>query len=125
MRRVVTRCLATGGGVLYLAVCLWLLLWVLIIASGAQAPDPEVPDGDPCCWRPDTWGEWAFGSGSTLASSLLLGLLVIPGVAVLLWGVTGRRPSARRLLLIPVGMVIGALLLVAVVLITTLDGSTY
>jgi hypothetical protein len=36
-----------------------------------QAPDPFIPNGDPCCGHPDTWGEVAEGV------ALTLGLVVV------------------------------------------------
>jgi hypothetical protein len=36
-------------------------------------PDPDVPDGDPCCWHPDTWWEvargTAFGAWTMMAAA--------------------------------------------------------
>ena len=124
MERVLLRCIATVGGLLCFAASAYLLLWVGVISSGAQAPNPDVPDGDPCCWRPDTWGDWALGSASTVVASLVPGLVATVGVAMLKWGVTGRRVSAR-LRWIPVGFMVAALVLVAVVLVSTRDGSTF
>ena len=125
MERVLLRCIATVGGLLCIPATLWLMLVVGVISSGAQAPNPDVPDGDPCCWRPDTWGDWALGSASTVVASLVPGLLATIGAAMLIWGVTGRRARARRLRWIPVGFLIAALALVVVTLVSTRDGSTF
>ncbi|HET8948997.1 MAG TPA: hypothetical protein VFN44_00760 [Solirubrobacteraceae bacterium] len=125
MERVLLRCIATVGGLLCIPLTLWLLGVVVVISSGAQAPDPDAPDGDPCCWHPDTWGDWALGSASTLVASLVTGLIASFGAAMLIWGVTGRRARARLLRSIPVGFLVAALALVAFVLVSTRDGSTF
>src|SRR5690349_11653466 len=72
----------------------WALL-VLVIA--AEHPDPRVPDGDPCCGHPDTWGEVAFGIawGLTLAGvsiALLYGIVTLASFAA-----KGYWPKLLRL----------------------------
>ncbi len=52
---------------------------LLSIAIGAQMPDASVPDGDPCCGHPDTWGQSVqyLGAGLVLvviAVGLFLGI---------------------------------------------------
>lgn len=73
-----------------------LVLAFLNVAVSAQQPDPTVPDGDPCCGHPDTWGEVALGSMG--AGMFLLGAGAVAYVAVQLgrYGVSGRTPTPRQ-----------------------------
>ncbi len=91
-----------------LAAGLWVsLLAMLYVGVAAQRPDPDVPDGDPCCGHPDTWGDVARrprlrirdhvrlagarrGGGGALVRSARLGGCPRP-----LHGVRARRASPR------------------------------
>lgn len=81
-------------------------------ALAAQAPNPYIPSGDPCCGTPDGWGEVASGVAFTTAVVFVFGLALALGVALLRWGIRGRptRPSTVALR-VPVG--VAALALVA------------
>ncbi len=96
----------------------------LILLSGAisaQAPDPSIPNGDPCCWHPDTWGEVASGVGWTLGYVVVDGVLIAGAVALFKWSSSGTWPRWRRLLLIPLGGFLAGVIVFAVVLIPKLD----
>lgn len=90
-------------------------------AISAQAPDPFIPDGDPCCGHPDTWGEVASGVAWTLGFVLIDGLLIVGAVALFIWSATVTWPRWKRLFLIPAaGCVVGTIVF-AVILIPKLD----
>jgi hypothetical protein len=57
-----------------------LALAFLNVGVSAQHPDPTVPDGDPCCGHPDTWGEVALGF--VYAAMFLLGAGAVAYLAV-------------------------------------------
>jgi hypothetical protein len=116
------RGLAGVAGVALLLFAAWGVLWVLLVgAIAAQAPDPFVENGDPCCGHPDTWGEVAAGFGWTLGYALVDALLICVAVALLTWATRGRWPRVRRLALVPAAGVGAAALILAVVLIPQLD----
>ena len=121
MRQAVLRCLAAAGGVLCLAATAWTALVVAVISSGAQAPNRFERDGDPCCWRPDTWGETALGSLATLVAGLVAGLIATLGAALLTWAATGRRARVRGLVWILAAVLVATVVLIVAVLGTTLD----
>ena len=97
MRRIAARIVA---GLLVIAsaapivMALALALFTGVVA--AQQPDPTVPDGDPCCGHPDTWGEVALGFG--WAAMLVLGAVAMVYVAVRLgnYAVSGRAATTRQ-----------------------------
>ena len=121
MERAALRFLAAVGAVLCLAVTAWTALVVGVTSSGAQAPNRFEPDGDPCCWRPDTWGGTALGSLTTLVAGVVPGLLATLGAALLTWAATGRRARLRRLAWGFGAMMIATLALIVATLGTTLD----
>ena len=70
--------------------------WVALSALlAAQTPDPSIPDGDPCCGHPDTWGEVASGLAWTFGLLLVDALLVYVAVGLLIWSVHARWPRLR------------------------------
>jgi hypothetical protein len=97
MGRIAARVLA---GVLAVAsaapIVMALFLTLLSVAVSAQHPDPTVPDGDPCCGHPDTWGDVALGFVS--AAMFLLGAGAVAYLAVQLgrYAVSGRAATNRQ-----------------------------
>lgn len=69
---------------------------VLNVLIAAQYPDPSVPNGDPCCGHPDTWGEVALGF--VYAAMLVLGAVAAGYLATGLGGyaMSGCLPSRRQ-----------------------------
>lgn len=116
------RVLAAAVAVGILSIAAWGVLWILLGgAISAQAPDPFVADGDPCCGHPDTWGEVAAGVAWTLGSVVLDALLVCLAITLLSWAATRRRPSLKRLALLPAGALLAGVGILAIVLIPVLD----
>jgi hypothetical protein len=97
MGRIAARILA---GLLAVAsaapIVMALALAFFNVAVSAQQPDPTVPDGDPCCGHPDTWGEVALGFVG--AAMFLLGAGAVAYLAVQLgcYGVSGRAATNRQ-----------------------------
>jgi hypothetical protein len=97
MGRVASRILA---GLLAVAsaapIVMALFLALFNVAVSAQQPDPTVPDGDPCCGHPDTWGEVALGFVS--AAMFLLGASAVAYLAVQLgrYALSGRAATSRQ-----------------------------
>jgi hypothetical protein len=85
-------------------------------AMSAKAPDPFVPNGDPCCGHPDTWGEVAAGVGWTLTLAAVAGLVACLAVLLLVWAASGRWMSLRRLATVPVAAVIATGSVLAVII---------
>lgn len=97
-----TRLGALVLGALVGALAMWGIVWVFLLsAMAAQRPDPDVPDGDPCCGVPDTWGEVAELTAAGAASALVVGLLLALAVNLISWAVTARWLRTERLALIP------------------------
>jgi hypothetical protein len=116
------RILAGAGGVGILLIAAWGVLWILLGgAISAQAPDPFVADGDPCCGHPDTWGEVAAGVAWTLGLVVVDALLVCVAITLLTWAVARRRPSLKRLALLPAGALLAAVVVFAIVIVPLLD----
>lgn len=90
-------------------------------AVSAQAPDPFIADGDPCCGHPDTWGEVATGVAWTLGLIGIDGLLIAGAVALLRWSTSTSWPRRTRLCAIPLAGVLGGVVIFSVVLIPQLD----
>ena len=104
MRPVLTRLSAVAILIAALAAAWWpFWLGFLLIAIGAQRPDPSVEDGDPCCGHPDTWQQSAeYVGAGTLWAIVAAGLLAVAAAAAA--GVVSGRPPrwirgrwARRL----------------------------
>ncbi len=97
MRRIAARIVA---GLLAIAsvapIVMALALALFTSAVAAQQPDPTVPDGDPCCGHPDTWGEVALGFG--WAAMLVFGAVAMVYVAFRLgsYAVSGRAATTRE-----------------------------
>ena len=97
MTRTAPRFLA---GVLAIAsaapVVIAVYLALLTAVISAQQPDPTIPDGDPCCGHPDTWGDVALGFAS--AGACVLGAVAVTYVAVLLgrYAGSGSTPTDRQ-----------------------------
>ena len=91
--RIVAGLLAIAS-VAPIVVALALALFTGVVA--AQQPDPTVPDGDPCCGHPDTWGQVALGFG--WAAMLVLGAVAMAYVASRLgsYAVSGRVATTRE-----------------------------
>lgn len=97
MGRIAARILA---GLLAVAsaapIVMALVLTVFTVAVSAQQPGPAVPDGDPCCGHPDTWGEVALGF--VYAAMFLLGGGAVAYLAVQLgrYAASGRPATSRQ-----------------------------
>lgn len=103
-------------------VALWGVLFILLSAGiSAQAPDPFVADGDPCCGHPDTWGEVRVGIAWTLALVVVDGLLLCVAVALMSWATRDRWPQPRRLAWIPGGALVAAMIGMTVLIAPQLD----
>ena len=103
------RVLAGVAAIAIVLVALWGVLFILLSAgSSAQAPDPFIADGDPCCGHPATWGEVRAGIAWTLALVVLDGLLFGVAVALMSWATRDRWPQPRRLAWIPGGALVAA-----------------
>lgn len=112
--------LLAGTGILLVAV--WGVFIVLLVGGmTAQAPDPFIADGDPCCGHPDTWGEVRWGIVWTLAYAIADALLFSLAVALVRWGWVGRWPRLKRLALLPAGAVILTSLALAAAIVPLLD----
>jgi len=100
MRSVAVRAAGVLGAVAALALA-WFPFWLtlLTVAVAAQRPDPAVPDGDPCCGHPDTWGEVAGGLAFGLLSGVVTAGLLAGAAACAAVAALGRPPrwtSGRR-----------------------------
>jgi hypothetical protein len=73
------------------------------IAAGvaAQRPNPDTPDGDPCCPVPDTWGEVGGYAAASAGGFLVVGLILAFAVNLIYWAARGRWLQPERLALIP------------------------
>ncbi|HWK26374.1 MAG TPA: hypothetical protein VNS09_07430 [Solirubrobacter sp.] len=125
-RTSLLRGLAGVAGAALLLFTAWGVLFVFLVgAIAAQAPDPFVENGDPCCGHPDTWSEVVVGVGWTLGYALADALLVCVGVALVVWATRGRWPRVTRLAYVPVAGVGAVAAILAVVLIPQLgEGRT-
>jgi hypothetical protein len=97
---------------------------VLVVFFGAvslAAPDPTIPDGDPCCGHPDSWGEVAFGLMWTFVFVVVEGLILGLVCGLAGYAASGRWPPWRRLALVPVTTVAVAAVLIAIPLLPLLD----
>jgi hypothetical protein len=116
-RNLGLRVAAGLAGIALLAPAAWGVSWVVLFGSAAaNAPDPFVPDGDPCCGHPDTWGEVAVAVAWTLALAAVAGLVACVAVALIAWAAAGRRIGLRRLATVPAAAAIasGSALAVAI-----------
>jgi hypothetical protein len=105
------------AGVAAVLAGLWLsLLSLLAFAMSAQRPDPRVPDGDPCCGHPDTWGEVAYGIAYGVAIAYVALAIVVAGTLAAAVGVNGGTPALvrRHTRVLRVATAVVALLVVAV-----------
>jgi hypothetical protein len=122
MTMLAARALAGLVAVGILLCVAWAVLVTALIGGlSARAPDPCVPDGDPCCHHPDTWGEVAWGLTWTLGFVLLDALLAAIGIALLSWAIRQRWPRLKRLAMLPGGAMTAAVLLLALVVVPQLD----
>ncbi len=87
------------AGVLALAsaVPLWFGLGIALLnlLVATQRPDPAVPDGDPCCWHPDTWGQVAAGLAFGVGTLIACVALICGAVALGRYATTGKLPNPR------------------------------
>jgi hypothetical protein len=121
-RHFVLRAAAAVLAVALGLAALWGLAWITFSGlMSAQAPDPSIPSGDPCCGHPDTWGEVASGVAFTLGLIVIDGLLIAAAVALYAWSRSGAWPRWRRLALIPANGLLAGVVLFAVVLVPKLD----
>ena len=72
------------------------------ILGAGQAPDPWIPDGDPCCGHPDSWSEIYTGAGWTIGLSAALALCGVAGIAALAFAQGGRPPAIEWFVVPPV-----------------------
>lgn len=115
MKPLLRRGLAALLGLGLLAAALAGLAVVLFsIGLAAQMPDPQIPDGDPCCGHPDTWGEVAIGLVWGIAYLVIVGMLFSGAAAMLRWASVGRWPSLRRLSWMPAACLMLGLLVVGI-----------
>ena len=116
-----TRVLAPLAGLLVGAAALWGVLWVSLFASyAAEHPDPDVPNGDPCCGHPDTWGDVLEGSAFTAGFAVLDGLLFVLAIALLRHAVRDRGTKRRWFLIVPALYAVAAILAIAIAQLTQL-----
>ena len=98
MYRAVARAVAGIAGLVAVLAGLQGILFLLFFAAvSAQVPDPTIPDGDPCCGHPDTWGEVADGIAWTLGSALAVSLIFTIAVALCSYAGRGRSVSLPAL----------------------------
>lgn len=97
------------------------LFVALGITVSAQAPDPFVSTGDPCCGHPDDWVEVVMGMAGGIVMAAIVGGLLALAVALLFWSVRRRPPRWRRLALVPLGVACVALVCGAVLLVPEVD----
>jgi len=76
---------------------------VALAAGGgaAQAPDPFVADGDPCCAHPDTWGQVAAGAVGAIALAAVAGGMLAGAVALGFRAAGRELPRWSRMVAIP------------------------
>jgi len=116
------RALALLAALGIVLVALWgMLLAMLVGGISAQAPDPFIPSGDPCCGHPDTWGEVGWGFVGTLGYVLADSLLWCLAAALISWAMTERWPRLKKLTMLPSGALLTAIVVFAVVLVPQLD----
>jgi hypothetical protein len=122
MTVLAARVLAGLAAVGILLFAAWGVLFIMLVGSiSAQAPDPSIPNGDPCCGHPDTWGEVAWGVAWTLGYVVLDALLVCGAIALLHWAIRRRWPRLKRLAMLPAGAAMAAALILALVIVPQLD----
>jgi len=108
------RAAAGAAGLVLVVAAAWSTLWVgLSVGIGVQAPDPFIPNGDPCCGHPNSWGEVAEAAVGGVVASAVVGALAGLGASLIWWGARGRWLRRGRLLLLPA--VVAALTSVVVV----------
>ena len=116
------RALALLAAIAILLFAAWGVLFIMLVGGmSAQAPDPFIASGDPCCGHPDTWGEVAWGVAWTLACIVIDALLVCVAVSLIVWAARGRWPRLKRLALLPGGALIAAALVLTAVLVPQFD----
>lgn len=94
---LVARGLAGLAAVVLVPLALYGTFWAWLgIGIGAQTPDAQVPDGDPCCGHPDTWFETISWTIAGLLWAIVCAAVVALCVAVLWWATKGRALSLRR-----------------------------
>ncbi|MBA2514964.1 MAG: hypothetical protein H0V26_11670 [Solirubrobacterales bacterium] len=87
-----------GAFALASAVPLWFGFWIALlnIAVSTQPPDPTIPNGDPCCWHPDTWVEVAGGIALGIGTLVAWAALIYTVVALVRFALTGKTPANRQ-----------------------------
>lgn len=101
-RQLLRRGLAAFAAVVLVVVALAGTFIILLGgAVSAQAPDPFVADGDPCCGHPDTWTEVATGLAWTLGLIVIEGMVVAGAIALICWSAKMSWPRWTRLSVIP------------------------
>ena len=109
------------AGLVIGAAGLWGVLWVLLgVGIYAEHPDPGVPDGDPCCGHPDTWGEVVEGGAFTAGWAFVDGLLLVVAVALLRHAVRDRTLRRRWFVVGPALCAAAAILAIAIAQLTQL-----
>ncbi len=88
------------AGVLAVAsvVPLWfgLSLALLNLAVAIQKPDPTIPNGDPCCWHPDTWAEVVEGIALGIGTLVAWAALIFVVVSLARFALTETTPVSRQ-----------------------------
>lgn len=101
-RRSVGSALARAGAVLLALASLpavgigLAVAWFSIVVS-AQRPDPSVPNGDPCCGHPDTWGEVVGGIVLGVGFAAICVALLYFAMFLGEFALKGARPRVLRL----------------------------
>jgi hypothetical protein len=90
--------LLAAGVALASAVPLWFGIAIASITTlaAAQRPDPSIPNGDPCCWHPDTWAQVAGGLAYAAGTVMACAALVYVAVALGRFAWSGTWQHLRR-----------------------------
>jgi MFS family permease len=109
-----------GAGALVLAT-FGSALVLLAADYAAERPDPSVPDEDPCCGHPDTWGDVAGSAAGAIGGAVAIGLLLSAACGLLWIAVRGRTPRRRWLAAGPLVATLATAVPLAVAIVPHLD----
>lgn len=119
--RAPDRIVAAVAGLVLAAVAAYgTMLLVFLVAGAGEAPDPYVPDGDPCCGHPDTWGDVAWGGVWSLVLAVVVSLPAGCALALLSFAVRTRWPRSRHVSLLPATIVGGTVAGLAIMIVPNL-----
>ena len=76
------------------------------LSALAATPDPRVPDGDPCCTHPDTWGDIAESAGVGAALAVAAVGMAVAAFASARYAVTSQPPRALAQSLAALGILL-------------------